>query len=251
MAESVDALDSKSNVSDDVRVRVPPGAPSVNSLMFYQAFFLLKKSILGVIIMRIETRNLIEKDIESLIPVLLDTWDYDFFSSLENREKATELYLLHALSISDYKKVLLIDGKVSGVITCQLECGYIDEYYSKVYSTLSKEYRNDEEVNELCKYNDVLIKADEELLATVKERKQEVVLLILSSLTKGKGCGKLLIEEFDSKRDKSIPAVLTSDTDCNYHFYEHFGYRIISSKKYEYEYFNKNEILESYLFYLK
>lgn len=201
--------------------------------------------------MRIETRNLIENDIESLIPVLLDTWDYDFRSSLENRKKATELYLLHALSISDYKKVLLIDRKVSGVITGQLECGYIDENYLKLYSTLSKKYRNDEEVNELCKYNDVLIKADEELTSTFNERQQEVVLLILSSLTKGKGCGKLLLEEFDSKRDKSISVVLTSDTDCNYHFYEHFGYKIIDSKKYEYEYFNKKEILESYLFYLK
>ena len=99
--------------------------------------------------MEINTRPFEYEDIRQLIPILLQVWDYDNLSSLENRIIATELYLLFCLSHSDYRKVLIVDGSVSGIICARTKPDYIDEILHSIYEKLSEEYRKDYELNEI------------------------------------------------------------------------------------------------------
>ena len=77
---------------------------------------------------------------------------------------------------------------------------------------------------------------------------EEVVLLILSSSTKGKGCGRKLLEDFYNTRNKSLPLIIMSDKDCNYHFYEHLGYKKIDEIIEYYDFFGNKKSLEAFLY---
>lgn len=92
-----------------------------------------------------------------MIPILLETWDYSNFSSLENRIEATKLFFLSCLSCSNYKKVLLLDDKISGIILAKTNEDFIDDYYSSYYKSLLNDIKNNIEVNKLIKYNDVIL----------------------------------------------------------------------------------------------
>ncbi len=198
--------------------------------------------------MKIEIRNFQPSDIPALIPVLLDTWDYDNHSTLENRKKATELFLLHDLSISDYRRVLLIDEEVCGIICGKTDKDFVDSGFSSLDSALLKEYRKNPDIDELASYNDVVFHANEVLIQRYKKPCDEITLLILGSLAKGKGCGRRLMEHFLGERKENRPIVLTSDKDCNYHFYEHMGYKIINQDVFDYEMFQQKKKMESFLF---
>ncbi len=200
--------------------------------------------------MKVEIRDFTESDIENLIPVLLDTWDYGGCSTLEKREAATRLYLLHALSCSSWRKVLTIDDAASGILCSRASKDCVDGYYSSIYKSLSSKYREDKDIDELCKYNDVIISADDELVGGFAKPCEEVVLLILSSKTKGKGFGRLLMETYLRQRQDALPTVLTSDPDCNYRFYERLGFRKVDAKEFGYTYFGKEETMTSFLFCL-
>lgn len=198
--------------------------------------------------MEINTRPFEYEDIRKLIPILLQVWDYDNLSSLENREKATELYLLFCLSHSDYRKVLIVDGSVSGIICIRTKSDYIDEKLHSRYEKLSEEYRKDYELNEICHYNDVIIEAEKVLADNYKGKKQEIVLLINDSKIQGKGLGKRLIDEFCFSDVSHTPIILCSDKDCNYHFYEHLGFRIINNSDLPYSLFDDKKVFQSFLF---
>ncbi len=198
--------------------------------------------------MKSTIRNLLPSDIPALIPVLLETWDYDNHSTLENRKKATELFLLHDLSISDYRKVLIIDDEVCGILCGKKDRDFLDPDFSSLYSSLSKEYRKNPDIDQLSNYNDVVNHADEELVQRYQKPYYEVTLLILGSSTKGKGCGRRLLENFSDEREENLSIILTSDKDCNYHFYEHMGYKIIDQHAFDYEMFQQKKKMESFLF---
>ena len=63
------------------------------------------------------------------------------------------------MSCSNYKKVLLLDDKISGIILAKTNEDFIDDYYSSYYKSLLKELKNNIEVNKLIKYNDVIFNA--------------------------------------------------------------------------------------------
>jgi len=196
----------------------------------------------------IKIRDFKIDDIDNLIPILLDTWDYSNFSSLENRIEAIKLFLLSCLSCSNYKKVLLLDDKISGIILAKTNKDFIDDYYSSYYKSLSKELKNNIEVNKLIKYNDVIFNAEKKMVTKLKGDYEEVVLLILSSSTKGKGCGRKLLEDFYNIRNKSLPLIIMSDKDCNYRFYEHLGYKKIDEIIEHYDFFGIKKTLEAFLY---
>lgn len=197
------------------------------------------------------TRPFQDDDIKSLLPVLLKTWTYDGLFSVEKRMKATELFLYRCLTMSDYRKVLISSGQVKGIILASSHPSYRDEHYISLFEKLDKEYRNDNEVDELTHYNDIVFSSNEKLKENETEDYQEVILLILDNDLQGKGCGKMLMNEFHSLRDRSRPVLLSSDEDCNYHFYEHLGYHLKGECRLPYEFSGKKEILHSYLFYMK
>lgn len=198
--------------------------------------------------MEINTRSFEYEDIRNLIPILLQVWDYDNLSCLENREKATELYLLFCLSHSDYRKVLIVDGSVSGIICVRTKPDYIDEKLHTRYEKFSEEYRKDYELDEICHYNDVIIEAEKELADNYKGKKHEIVLLINDNKVRGKGLGKRLINEFCLSDESHTPIILCSDKDSNYHFYEHLGFRIIDNKDIPYSLFDDKKVFHSFLF---
>lgn len=198
--------------------------------------------------MEVTTRNFVYEDIRKLIPILLGVWDYDNLSSLENREKATELFLLFCLANSDYRRVLIVDGSVSGIICSRTKPGYTDEKLLSQFENLSKEYRKDKELNEICHYNDVIFEAERVLIGKDKEKLHEIVLLINDNKIRGKGLGKRLIDEFYQSEEKHTPIILCSDKDCNYHFYEHLGFKIIDNCDLPYSLFDDKKVLHSFLF---
>ncbi len=201
--------------------------------------------------MDIKTRPFLDEDIDSLLPVLLKTWDYGFSFVEEKRRKATELFLYHCLALSDYRKVLTVSSQVIGVMLVSTIRRYQDSHYSSLYQRLSEEYRKDKEVDELCKYNDVVFLSNETLKKNRKEDFEEIILLILDKDYQGNGYGRILLDEYHASRDKSHPVLLTSDEDCNYRFYLHFGYEIVSECTLPYEFCFNKEILHSFLFYMK
>lgn len=198
--------------------------------------------------MKINTRPFEYEDIKKLIPILLQVWNYDNLSSHENRIKATELYLLFCLSHSDYRRVLLVNGSVSGIICVKTKADYIDEALFPFYEEKSKEYRNDRELNEICHYNDVIVEAEKILTDNYKRKGQEIVLLINDSRVRGKGLGKKLIDDFNLSDESHMPIILCSDKDCNYQFYEHLGFRIIDHIDLPYSLSGDNKLFESFLF---
>ena len=198
--------------------------------------------------MEINTRPFEYEDIRKLIPILLQVWDYDNLSSHENREKATELYLLFCLYHSDYRRVLVVDGSVSGIICARTKPDYIDGTLHSFYEKVSIEYRKDKELNEICRYNDVIIEAEKALADNYKGKKQKIVLLINDNKVRGKGLGKRLIDEFCLTDESHTPTILCSDKDSNYHFYEHLGFRIIDNKDLPYSLFDDKKVFHSFLF---
>lgn len=201
--------------------------------------------------MRFLTRPFQDDDIDMLVPVLLKTWTYDGLFSKETREKATKLFLYRCLAMSDYRRILLSSSQVKGVLLASSHPGYMDEYYDSLFKTYSCELRKDKEIDELTHYNDIVFFSNKTLKEKETEDYQEVILLILDTDLQGKGCGKLLMDEFHSARDNNRPVLLTSDEDCNYLFYEHLGYNRKRECTLPYEFVGKKEILHSYLFYLK
>ena len=198
--------------------------------------------------MEINTRPFEYEDIRKLIPILLQVWDYDNLSSLENRIKATELYLLFCLSHSDHRRVLIVDDTVSGIICVKTKPDYIDEKLHSIYEKSSKEYRRDRELNEICHYNDVIIKSEKVLTDNYKGKKQKIVLLINDNKVRGMGLGKRMIDELFLFDENHTPIILCSDKDCNYHFYEHLGFRIIDNSVLPYSLFDDKKTFQSFLF---
>lgn len=201
--------------------------------------------------MDIKSRLFQNEDIDSLIPILLKTWDYDYLFSLDKRQKATRLFLYRCLIHSNYRRVITVSNQVKGIILANTIFDYQDEYYSSLYQNLSIEYRDDSELNELLQYNDIVFLSNETLMKEVNYDHDEIILLILDKDSQGKGFGKTLLEEFYSKREGVLPILLSTDDDCDYPFYENCGYSIISECTLPYEFNGKKEILHSYLFYLK
>ncbi len=201
--------------------------------------------------MDFRTRPFEDNDIEMLLPVLLKTWTYGNLFSLEKRRKATELFLYRCLSMSDYRSVLLSSNHVKGILLASTHPDYKDGYYDFLFEKVSNEYRKDKEIDELAFYNDIVFFSNKTLKEKEREDYQEIILLVLDTDLQGKGCGKMLINEFHSIRDRKRPILLTSDEDCNYPFYEHLGYHIKTECSLPYKFNKRKEILHSYLFYLK
>lgn len=201
--------------------------------------------------MDIKSRLFQNEDIDSLIPILLKTWDYDHLFSLDKRQKATRLFLYRCLIRSDYRRVITVSNQVKGILLANTVFDYQDEYYFSLYQELSIKYREDSELNELLQYNDIVFLSNETLMKEVNYDHDEIILLILDKDSQGKGFGKTLLEEFNSNREDVLPILLSTDDDCNYPFYEKCGYSIINECTLPYEFNGKKEILHSYLFYLK
>ncbi|KNF07730.1 acetyltransferase [Gottschalkia purinilytica] len=179
------------------------------------------------------------KDLYSLIDC---TWDFNrFIGNSEDTALATEIFFLISLYSSTYTQVIENDGKTVGLLfgridkefnlLKKLKCNFI--ILRKLISFL---FNKNEK---LSSFSD-LIKRGRDLTYMPKNLKKmfdgEITLFVVDSRCRGKGIGKSLMNNFiDICRDKNLKKTyLFTDTECNYGFYEAYGFKRIRERNYKY-----------------
>ncbi len=189
-------------------------------------------------------RSYRKEDMASLIRILLSTWTYDNMSSEENRGKATELFLLSYLVVSDHRYVLLDKNNIIGIILAH-ETG-IDIEAKQEYEEKRSLFCKDKDVASLLVYNDIIHSVNDRLAEECSPKGKEITLLILDPSHRNRGLGAFLLQELYTHLEG--PFYLFSDLDCSYSFYLRNGFRIQAEKEEEYSFFGKRKTFHSFLF---
>lgn len=181
---------------------------------------------------------------QSLVRLLLTTWTYDYIGTQEKREKATELFLLSYLAVSDHCLVLLDRERVIGFIAGHE--GSEDTILRREYEEKRKSWSKDKEIRLLLAYNDIIHSVNEGMTEEYQPSGSEITLLIVDPAYRNQSLGSFLL--LSLKQRMKGPFYLYSDLDCSYRFYLHCGFQIKAEKEMEYSFFGKKKTFHSLLF---
>lgn len=164
-----------------------------------------------------------------IMELLKKTWDFSLhFKNLKDENYLYGIYLKKVLINCSYKKVIVDEsGKVQGSIFAQINN----------YSNRLKMFRLNTSIffhvlkgsfgkrAVAFKFFHQYIRECNKLYEKPKFDR-EVYLLMVSSNTKGKGIGKLLIDDYvnECKKNSIKKIGLQTGADCDYRFYDHLGF---------------------------
>jgi ribosomal protein S18 acetylase RimI-like enzyme len=204
-------------------------------------------------------RALRKEDIHGCILVVDDVWKFsEIFHPEQLAEIFLELYTLGSLSDSNFNFVVEENNSIVGFIFGKTKNG---ELYKTKYSGLMGQFRI---IFNLFRINGVSLKNKFEYLKMMNihelnrfnaepDRKYEVNLFAVSEKMQGRGVGKKLMNVFIDKCKCDGVKRITLDTDeeCNYKFYEHFGYKKIAEFYSPIQMLYTNKSGNSYVYELK
>lgn len=172
-----------------------------------------------------EIRDFRESDISSLVPFINDEWHFDLYGP--EWERLVAEYVAEYVSRSDFSKVAVYDGIPVGIVTASVE---VDPGASARMEMMMARYPGNGYITD-----QKLLDSTDEFLRSQNDMSGsgELVLLIVSSDMKGKGIGRMLLGEAASflKNQGCRGMQISTDTDCNYGFYEHLGAELLGSRE--------------------
>lgn len=179
-----------------------------------------------------------KEDVEFLVSVIIDSWNYEKMFSKKVSYHFAHTFLYFELIRKSFSQVAEIDAKPIGIIIGDVKKesrsfkNYL--YYPKlvwhaIHLLLSKEGRNVllKYAGDVTSLNNKMIKEQNEKFDT------EVALFAVSPQAQGLGVGSTLYKYFldTLKKKKLNKFYLFTDTTCNFGFYEHKGLKRVSAVK--------------------
>lgn len=184
---------------------------------------------------RVIYRAFEEADFEPLAAILQRTWHNEWPNPAYNRLEAAH-DLAHALSISSFSQVVLVDDEPRGIVTARVDGDRLP--YAKAWSRTEEGLlRQMHETNALATRAYLAFLKNEE---RVNERLLEesgvdpasqITLLAVDESTRGLGIGSILLDaaaSYVSSHGRE-GAYLYTDTDCSWKFYERRGLKRAAS----------------------
>lgn len=184
-------------------------------------------------------REFKKEDIQSLVKVIMESWEYEKMVSKKVANHFAHLFLYAELGRKSFVRVAEVDGESLGVIVADIKGNkHLDNlmYWPKFLwhafqLCLSREGRN---LLKLQGFDTMVLNI--KMLKRLKESfDTEVALFAVSPRAQGLGIGSNLFNYFlEQMKEKEIETFfLYTDTTCNFGFYEHKGLiRQITDKKY-------------------
>lgn len=187
----------------------------------------------------LDYKQVSREDYKALEEMIIDTWNYRSFCENEiTAKRLGKIFLYSCLLKHNFSSVVLIEGKVSGVIVAR-NCKEKDSInlllaiqlmYQYIRLLLTKDGRKSMKI--FTNYEQI----NKELYASSKKNYDgEIVFFILDENCRGKGIGKQLFmkaqQYFSENQIRSF--YLYTDSSCNYQFYEHMGMHQCCRKEYD------------------
>lgn len=156
-------------------------------------------------------------DIPHLVPIINDEWHFDLYG--EDWYDIVVMYIEEYVRRSDVCRVAVLDGKVVGIATARRGEHPVKEDLPP--GMTDTEYARDQMVMDEM---DARLRSENDLSGL-----GELVLIIVSADAKGKHVGSALMGDISAylRSCGCRGMYLSTDTDCNYGFYEHLGYKKI------------------------
>lgn len=181
-------------------------------------------------------RELKPEDWDNCISIVDEVWNVSqAFQPIELAERFLQIYTLGSLAGSNYAVVAEEDNRVVGFLFGISAKG---ELYRTKYSGARGQLKVLFELLMIKKlkfsqktgYLKMLNTHEMNRRKAEPDRSYEVNLFAVSPTQQGKGVGKELMRSFITKckADGVTRVTLDTDEECNYKFYDHFGYRKIS-----------------------
>lgn len=200
----------------------------------------------------LDYRQVSKEDYGELEEIIIDTWNYRNFCEKEiTAKRLGKIFLYSCLLKQSFSSVVLIDGKVSGVImarNCKEKDGLkpllsIRLMYQYLRLCLTKDGKKTMKI--FTNYEQI----NKELYASSKKNYEgEIVFFVLDKNCRGKGIGKQLFmkaqQYFSENQIRSF--YLYTDCSCNYQFYEHIGMHRCCYKEYD----MRPKFMQSFTFFL-
>lgn len=179
-------------------------------------------------------RKYAQKDFEKCVEIVNDVWDFDSrFVPLQLSELFKKVYVGGSLSGSNYAIVVEEEGVVKGFLfgKCGAKNLFKGEYGGILGSLrflIQLLFIKDVVLKKKLYYLNILAKHEKNRRKVEPTRENEVNLFAVTTRTQGKGYGKLLMNAFiEYCKEKNVKRVtLDTDKECNYGFYEHFGFKV-------------------------
>lgn len=175
-----------------------------------------------------------QKDFEKCIEIVNDVWNFDgrfLPSNLSALFK--KVYVGGSLSASNFAIVVEEEGIVKGFLFGK--CGskkIINGGYSGILGSLNFLIQlllvKGVSLKKKFYYLNIMAEHETNRRRVEPTRDNEVNLFAVMQSAQGKGYGKVLMNEFikECKNEHVNRVTLDTDKECNYGFYEHFGFRV-------------------------
>ena len=181
-------------------------------------------------------RELRQEDIYDCITIVDAVWRFkEIFQPIELAELFLDIYTMGSLAGSNYGIVAEENGRVIGFLFGKSSTGKL---YQTKYSGIRGQIRL---LIDLFRITNVTLKRKLGYIGKINtheinrrkaepKREYEVNLFAVFPDLQGKGVGKDLMNSYINRCKKDGVNRITLDTDeeCNYKFYEHFGYKKIA-----------------------
>lgn len=149
---------------------------------------------------------------------------------------------------SNHLEIVLIDGKVSGILFGRISMKLLNRINSLIHTALKLLFfllgfygKNQKRLHLLKEF----IKDNNKLKKYYNLNNHEVTLFVMNPSFKGQGIGKVLMNNYIDKvkTQNSQPIYLYTNEDCTWQFYEKYGFeRIVNFPHRLFELFNNKKI---------
>lgn len=178
-------------------------------------------------------REFRKDDFDKCVEIVNKVWDFNRFHPQQLSELFKKVYVLSSLSASNFAIVVEENSNVQGFLfgNCGKKNLYKTEYSGLIGNLrflaqllLVKEVK----LKKKLFYLDIIGAHEKNRRKIEPARENEVNLFAVAPNTQGKGYGKLLMNSFiDYCRKQNVSRItLDTDKECNYGFYDHFGFKI-------------------------
>jgi GNAT superfamily N-acetyltransferase len=179
-------------------------------------------------------REYTNKDFARCVEIINRVWDFDGrFIPSQLSILFKDIYVGGSLSESNFAIVVEENNKVEGFLfgKCGIE-NLIRNEYSGFFGHLKILYQllflNSISLRRKLYYFKIFVAHEKNRKKIEPNRKNEVNLFAVDPNNQGKGYGKILMNYFIEfcKKHNINRVTLDTDKECNYGFYDHFGFKI-------------------------
>jgi GNAT superfamily N-acetyltransferase len=179
-------------------------------------------------------RNYSHNDFSKCVEIVNKVWDFDSkFKPNQLADLFKKIYVSASLASSNFNIVIEEDGIVKGFLLgkCGNSILYENES-SGLWGKLNLLFQllslKGVSFKKNLHYLKIIAQHEANRRKIEPDRNNEVNLFAVDPSSQGKGFGKLLMNTFlnHCKKLKVLRVTLDTDKECNYKFYQHFGFTI-------------------------